>query len=215
MVSTRIRTLALLAAVSLSTIQQGCGSKDDGNSSGGDNNNDSNAPDLTRPNDPASCNRAWGHFVANYPTGMKLTYETSAPGYQTTYSSEIIESNNDRVTTRTTLQGEVTENSTTRDEFVATCLEGADGGDGTGSTDPGYVIEERRKEKKTVRAGTFSTNYIRVRHDRVAGQDDSSMVTEVWMANGDHGFMVYQHNINNFGGNTYESTTELVEIRRP
>jgi hypothetical protein len=213
MIACQLRSIAFTVVVSLSLFVQGCG-KDEGSSAGGDNNNES--PGLVNsPNDPASCNRAWNQFVASNPRGMKLTYESRAMGYQSTYSSEVIESNSQRVTLRTTTQGEDNETSTTREDFLTTCKSGVAGNNDDIPSDPGFKVEERRKENRVVRAGNFMTDYIRLRNDRIDDEEGSSIVSESWTATGEHNFLVYQRSITSFDGNTFESTSELIEIRRP
>ncbi|MEY4631760.1 MAG: hypothetical protein RIQ81_1880 [Pseudomonadota bacterium] len=212
-----IRSLALTIVLPLMTLQAGCGSKDDGDGSSGDNKDPNGPTDLVGPGrDPVSCAKAWQQFVATNPAGMKLVYETKGMGFETTYSSEIIESNDSRVTIRATTSGEDHDSTTTREDFLETCQKGIPGsGDDDNDSRTDIKVEERRKESKTVRAGTFSSDYMRLRQSRLGGQDDSSMVSEIWTSTEAGRFLVFQRNMSTFGTETYETTTELVSIRRP
>lgn len=200
------------AIIVASAILSGCGSS--GGGGGGSGGGKTPGPgNLTDPKDPGTCAAIWQEYVATHPQGLSLTYETIANDYTSRYTEDVIESNASRVTTRVTSEGATDETTTTREEFLQTCGQGIPNDP---VATPDMTIEEKRKESKTVRAGTFATQYIRARiksDNGNGGQNET--VSEMWHTTDATNILVYSRNAMNFGDMSFNSTTELVEIRRP
>lgn len=215
-----VRSIAVATVMSAALLHTGCGSRSGGGGSSGGGNKPQPIDFTTPGKDPISCANSWQQYISLNPAGLKLSYEIRGLGFESTYTSEILESNDARVTIRSTTAGAGHENTTTREEFLETCQKGVPGNeddsdDANDDTQPDLVIEERRKEPKTVRAGTFSTDYLRLRQNRLGGQNDRTLVSEMWTSTDASRFLVFQHNLTTNGTESYETTTELVDIRRP
>ncbi len=217
---TRFAVAVSFALASLTT--HGCGSG--GGGGGGGDNDQTQTPgtgNLADPKDPATCARLWNEYVANNPRGRALTYETSTNGYTSRYTDEVVESSDIQVTRRTTIQGNSEDTTTSRAEFLATCAQGIpghSGNPGDPNAAPNVKIEEQRKESRTVRAGTFQTNYIRARMSGSSGDngddnDRGDTVSETWITADGSSILVFSRTVMTVNGTEFESTTELVDLK--
>jgi hypothetical protein len=204
----------LFVSIAISSCGSGGSGGGDNGNNGNNNNGDGNGSGGSpgQPLTDAQCTEAWTSYVRSRPKGLKLTYENRNMGSTTTSTIEVTASS-DAAVTEKHMTGNQTDSTdtTTQNEFMKACKTVP-----SEEIPANATVEERRKESKTVRAGIFSTDYMRIRMTQT--DDGTSVVTvsEIWNnAQKYDDFMVYQKSTTSMGSYTFETTTELVSIRRP
>lgn len=193
----------------LATMTAACGSGSNNTGEG------TPAPNGTELSDPSGnqmdCLKAWSSYVAAHPKGLKTRYEYRTSGVTTFVTYSVTSSSDASVTIVTSPQGSSSSDTTTKSEFLESCKTGA----GESSLPVNSVIEARRKEAKTVRAGTFATNYIRARTTVESNSPQITSVSEVWTTDDSLQILVYQKSSVTTGGTTNYSSSELIALERP
>lgn len=208
-----MRTQFLLPVFVLSSLLAlSCGSKQSGDSGDG-NTDDRPVIDPVLPLTPAECEDAWSRYVSSRPVGLVLNYENKTVGTTTQSSIEVVRSDLDAVSESRRSEGGSTQTTTTKDQWLQSCT----GTQGDSARIPvNAVIEAQGKETKTTRAGTFTTNYLKIRTTQAIGDKTNVSVNETWTNDETRGsFIVFSKFTLTTEANTIESTTELISIIRP
>ncbi len=194
--------MSVLTLNSCGSSNGGGGSPDDGSGQG----------PSGRPLTDAECADAWKSYVSAHPLGLKMRYEQRGMGSTTTYTIEVTDSRSDAVS-ESTVSGNQTNISTiTKPEFMESCTSSQ----GRIEEPSGVTIEARRKETKTVRAGTFSTNYLKTRMTQNSGGNSAVVVSEVWTNDAPSlPFLVYSKSVSTMGSYSFESSIELLSLIQP
>jgi hypothetical protein len=212
-----MRSVIILSFLMSVLTLNSCGSSGGGGGGGSPNNNKpggdgSGNGEGSRPLTDAECTAAWQSYVRSHPRGLKLRYENRSMGSTTVDSTEVTESGDNAVTEKFESGGQTNSETTTKKEF----LDGCKSVSGNPEEPVDGSVEARRKETKTVRAGTFSTDYIRIRATQSSDGDSITVVTESW-TNADQSapYVIYSKSVTSMGSYTMESSRELIAITRP
>ena len=179
-------TLRGLLLISALVLASACGSGGGGGGGGaptGGGNGGGEGP-KPGPTAPANCDEAWAQHVQRHPKGMVLEYRTtmspsSGPSRTTKEKITVIESNDTVVKMTMNTNGQSVSTTHTKDEFLASCRDGA----AMKPTQPeGFEILAQREERVTVPAGTFNAYYVKARSERNMGNMPAETVTESWSA---------------------------------
>jgi hypothetical protein len=200
-----ISALALISILSAS-----CGSSDGGNSGGGNNGNTNPGG---APLSEMDCEAAWTSYVKSHPRGLMLRYENRSMGHISQNTIEVTESSDSAVTESHRTGGNTTSTTMTKDEWMQSCTppsEAPSNNTGNGT------IEAQRKEIKSTRAGTFNSNYVKMKFTQTLGDSAAVTVTETWTNDETYSsFLVFSKSIMTSETHTMESITELIGIVRP
>lgn len=136
---------------------------------------------------PMNCADLWAGYVKGNPQGRVLEYDETTerrmPGLPNTSPASVshtkesvIESNNDRVTTRRENSSGSNDDTMTREQFMTYCRPGTTGTHtGTGQA----TVQEQHAERITVKAGSFDTQYVKTNFS--AGMMNGT--AETWTVN--------------------------------
>jgi len=139
---------------------------------------------------PTSCEDAWNQYVAANPTGQFREYKTEnhmivggkdRVTYRSTRQEKVTESSQERVIISYTTDGNTSQLTMTKTEFLTSCNQGTP----TDPTDPtDRQIIEQGNRTITVAAGTFDCLYVKAKIlSQGGGETNSETISEMWTSN--------------------------------